>query len=105
MKVENSGHVQSHMMQQSRTDRMVQKPDKKEVNDNSKNAETFDISRVKTKAKGVIKKLHERESHFNAVAELRLRINFADQLQETDLQPISEPKGNGSAYLIHNLKL
>ena len=98
MKVENSGQAQSKMMQQLRSDRTDQKPVKKQVDNNSKKAQTLNVSRSKAKAKGVVKKFEDLESHFNGVADLRLRINFADQLQETGLPPISEPKGDGSAY-------
>lgn len=98
MKVESSGQVQSQMMQQSRTDRKDQKSDKREIDDNSKNAETFNISRSKAKAKGVVKKFHDSETHFNGVADLRLRINFAEQLQGLTLPPLSGPKGESSAY-------
>lgn len=37
-----------------------------------------------------------QEGHFKGVAELRLRINFADQLQEPS--PLGEASGKGAAY-------
>lgn len=98
MKVENSGQVQSQMMQQSRTDRNDRKSDKREIDDNSKNAETFNIGRSKAKAKGVVKKFQDSETQFNGLADLRLRIHFAEQLQGLTLPPVSGAKGEGSAY-------
>ena len=97
MKVENSGQVQSQMMQQLRSDRIDQKREGKDLEGSSKATENFNANRGKGKAKGVIKKFQDPDSQFNGVADLRLRINFADQLQELN-PPVSEPKGKGSAY-------
>lgn len=97
MKVENSGQVQSQMMQQLRSDRIDQKREGKDFEGSSKATDNFNANRGKGKAKGVIKKFQDPDSQFNGVADLRLRINFADQLQELN-PPVSEPKGKGSAY-------
>ena len=98
MKVEGSGQAQSQLMQQLRSDRIDQKPGGKDVDSSPKAADNFNINRGKAKAEGVIKKFQDPESHFNGVADLRLRINFADQLQELSMPPVREAKGKGSAY-------
>lgn len=98
MKVEGSGQAQSQLMQQLRSDRIDQKPDRKDVDDSPRAADNFNINRGKAKAKGVIKKFQDPESHFDDVADLRLRINFANHLQEFTAPLVSEVKGKGSAY-------
>ena len=46
--------------------------------------------------RGVIR--HLMEGHFRGVADIRLRLNFQDELREVTLPPVSEPRGNGVAY-------
>ena len=98
MKVDSGGQAQSQAMQQMRMDRTDQKSDKKDVGGDLNTIEKFNFKNGKAKAKGVLKKLQEPESHFNGVADLRLRINFENQLQGLTIPPISEPKGGGTAY-------
>ncbi len=47
-------------------------------------------------ARGVIRLLEE--GHFKGVADIRLRINFAEELAGSELPELSAPKGNGRAY-------
>jgi len=47
-------------------------------------------------ARGVIRLL--REGHFKGVADVRLRINFIEELAGGELAEPSAPKGNGRAY-------
>ncbi|MGE5296238.1 MAG: hypothetical protein ACM3VT_15560 [Solirubrobacterales bacterium] len=47
-------------------------------------------------ARGVIRLL--QEGHFKGVADVRLRINFAEELAGSELPELSAPKGNGKAY-------
>ena len=98
MKVDGSGQAPSLAMQQAKSDHMEQKSGGKNVDSDLKGTEKFNFNNGKTKAKGVLKKFQYSESQFNAVADLRLRINFADQLKGLDISPVSEQKGNGSAY-------
>lgn len=98
MKVDGGGQAQSQAMQQIRMDRTDQKSDKKDVGGDLNTIEKFNFKNGEAKAKGVLKKLQEPESHFNGVADLRLRINFDDQLQGLVIPPISEPKGGGTSY-------
>jgi len=98
MKIESSGQAQAQLMQQLRSDRIDQKREGKDVEGSSKAIDNFNANRGQGKAKGIIKKFQDPESHFNGMADLRLRINFADQLQELTPPPVSEPKGKGSAY-------
>jgi len=46
--------------------------------------------------KGVLRLL--QEGHFKGVADLRHRINFAEELSGVELPEPSAPKGNGRAY-------
>lgn len=46
-------------------------------------------------AKGVFRLL--QEGHFNGVADIRLRINFFEELAGSELPEPSVPKGNGRA--------
>ena len=47
-------------------------------------------------ARGVIRLL--QEGHFKGVADVRLRINFFEELAGAELAEPSAPKGNGRAY-------
>jgi hypothetical protein len=47
-------------------------------------------------ARGVIRLLEA--GHFKGVADIRLRINFAEELAGAELPELSAPKGNGKAY-------
>ena len=47
-------------------------------------------------ARGVLRLL--QEGHFKGVADLRLRVNFAEELAGIELPELSAPKGNGKAY-------
>lgn len=47
-------------------------------------------------ARGVLRLL--QEGHFKGVADLRLRINFAEELAGVELPEPSAPRGNGKAY-------
>ena len=98
MKVDGSGQAQSLSMQQVRSNHMDQKSGGKNVDSDLKGTEKFNFNRGKAKANGVLKKFQDPESQFNGVADLRLRINFADQLQGLDVSPVSEPEEEGSAY-------
>lgn len=98
MKIESSGQAQHQSMQQLRSDRIDQKRERKDVEGSSKATDNFNANRGKGKAKGVIKKFQDPDSQFNGVADLRLRSNFAEQLQGLNISPVSEPKGKGSAY-------
>ena len=98
MKVEGGGPAQSLLMQQLLSDRINQKAEGKAVDGSSRAADNFSGNRGKAKANGVIKKFQDSESHYKGVAELRLRINFADQLQESTAPLAGEAKGKGSAY-------
>ena len=98
MKVDGSGQAQSLAIHQVKSDHMDQKSGGKNVDSDLKDTEKFNFNKVKATAKGVLKKFKAPESHFNGVADLRLRINFTDQLQELAIPPVSEPKGEGSAY-------
>ena len=98
MKVDGGGQAQSQAMQQMRMDRTDQKSDKKDVSGDLNTIEKFNFKNGKAKAKGALKKLQESESHFNCVTDLRLRINFENQLQGLVIPPISESKGGGTAY-------
>ena len=98
MKVGGSGQAQSLAIQQIKSDHMDQKSGEKNVDSDLKGTEKFNFNKGKAKAKGVQKKFEDPDSQFNGVADLRLRINFAEQLQGLDISPVSEPKGEGSAY-------
>ena len=98
MKVDGSGQAQSVAIQQIKSDHMDQKSGGKNVDSDLKGTEKFNFNKGKAKAKGVLKKFEDPDSQFNGVADLRLRINFAEQLQGLDISPVSEPKGEGSAY-------
>ena len=97
MKVDGGGQAQSLAMQQVKSDHMDQKSGGKNVDSDLKGTEKFNFNKGKAKAKGVLKKFKDPDSQFNGVADLRLRINFTDQLQELN-PPVSEPKGKESAY-------
>lgn len=47
-------------------------------------------------ARGVLRLL--QEGHFKGVADIRLRINFSEELADAQLAGLSTPKGNGKAY-------
>lgn len=98
MKVDGSGQAQSLAMQQVKSDHMDQKSEGKKVDSDLKGNEKFNFNKGKAKAKGVLKKFQDPDSQFNGVADLRLRINFADQLQGLEISLVSEPKEEGSAY-------
>ncbi len=46
--------------------------------------------------KGVLRLLEA--GHFRGVADLRLRMNFAEELEGRELPELSQPRGNGKAY-------
>lgn len=46
--------------------------------------------------RGVIRLLEA--GHFKGVADIRLRINFVEELADAELPELSAPKGNGKAY-------
>jgi hypothetical protein len=58
-------------------------------------AEAPDTAVQQAEAKGVLRLLLAR--HFRGVADVRLRINFAERLPD-DMPALSTPKGNGAAY-------
>ena len=49
-----------------------------------------------TEARGVLRLL--QAGHFQGVADIRLRLNFAEELAGAELPELSTPKGNGKAY-------
>ena len=98
MKVDGIGQAQSLAMQPAKSDHMDQKSGGKNVDTDLKATEKFNFNKGKAKANGVLKKFEDPDSQFNGVADLRLRINFAEQLQGLDISPVGEPKGKGSAY-------
>ena len=50
----------------------------------------------KPDGKGVLRLLEA--GHFKGVADLRLRMNFAEELESRELPELSKPQGNGRAY-------
>lgn len=96
--LDGSGQAQSVAIQQVKLDHMDQKSGGKNVYSDLKDTEKFNFNKGKAKAKGVLKKFEDPDSQFNGVADLRLRINFTEQLQGLDISPVSQPKGEGSAY-------
>lgn len=57
---------------------------------------TTDAPEDQPDGKGVLRLLES--GHFRGVADLRLRMNFAEELEGRELPELSQPRGNGKAY-------